>query len=66
MLFIDLTHELTVNTLEQDGEIPCNASMDWKYDDCVSSAIRHQLIDDYGCVVPFVPEEGDEPAKAGP
>ncbi len=43
MLFIDLVYELTVNTLGAAGEIPCNASMDRAYDQCVLSEIGDAL-----------------------
>ena len=50
-----MTYELTVNTLGSDGEIPCDASMDWTYDDCIVSKIADTLYSEFGCVVPFLP-----------
>lgn len=55
MLFIDLTHELTVNTLGAEGEIPCNATMDWEYDTCVTTEINRILTQEFGCIVPWLP-----------
>ena len=59
-LFIDLTYELTVNTLGQEGEIPCEAGMDWTYDDCIARRISDTLHEEFGCVVPFLPPELNE------
>ena len=55
MLFIDLSDELTENTLEDEGEIPCNSSMNFVYDDCAYAAITDKLISEFGCVVPWLP-----------
>lgn len=59
MLFIDITHDLTVNTLEAEGAIPCNSSMDTIYDDCVYEKITDSLMADFGCVVPWLPRRKD-------
>lgn len=58
-LYIDLTHELTVNTLEEEGEIPCNSTFDWIYDDCIQQGIREKLNKEFGCVVPYLPVSDD-------
>ena len=55
MLFIDLTHELTINTLEGDGEIPCNSTVDFSYDQCINEKIAEHMIQEFGCLAPFLP-----------
>ncbi len=57
LLFIDLTYELTLDTLGSSGGIPCNTSMDSRYDDCVQDQIGAILHTEYGCVVPFLPPQ---------
>ncbi|TRY78400.1 hypothetical protein TCAL_10416 [Tigriopus californicus] len=54
-LFIDLAHELSTNTLGQDGEMPCDASMDWDYDGCIYEKLGNELWNSFGCVLPFMP-----------
>ncbi len=61
MLFIDMTHELDEDTLENFGDRPCNASMNIYYDECVYSSISSTLMSEFGCVVPWLPPNTARP-----
>ena len=56
-MFIDLSGEISENTLEEKGEIPCSSKMNHHYDDCVFEGIAKKLMSEFGCVVPWVPLE---------
>ena len=40
MLFIDLTYELSKDTLEDEGDIACNSTMDAGYDNCIDQQLK--------------------------
>ena len=54
--FIDLTYELSNDTLGLDSNIPCNTKMNINYDNCLYSQVHARLYDKFGCTVPFLPK----------
>ena len=42
-VFIDLVYEISQNTLEQEGDLPCNSDLDRTYDDCLYAEIANDL-----------------------
>ena len=40
MLFIDLTYELSRDTLGEEGDLHCDTEMDLQFDACVEAMIK--------------------------
>ena len=54
-LFIDISYELTIDTLEEESTLPCNSDMNFKLDDCLYEKMTKQLMKDFGCTIPYLP-----------
>lgn len=63
MMFIDINYDMTENTLQSDGEMPCSYSVDRRLDDCLEMRIPAALMEAYNCTVPYLP--GPEPVCRG-
>lgn len=59
-MFIDVAHEISENTLEAEGEIPCNRTMDFSYDECGTTKIADILLNEFGCIVPWLPQRNED------
>ena len=53
MSFIDFVHDLTINTLRDQSNIPCDPEMDFMFDKCVDQSVTDALFEEFGCVSPF-------------
>lgn len=60
-LFIDITYEITINTLGEESEIPCSTEMDYAFDDCMSQEVVDKLVSRHGCSLPYLPSDGNSP-----
>ena len=49
-----MVYELLTDTLGHTSEVPCDPDMNFRYDDCLTSALARELNREFGCVVPFV------------
>ncbi|TRY78401.1 hypothetical protein TCAL_10417 [Tigriopus californicus] len=56
-LFIDITYEITVNTLGEESEIPCATEMDYAFDNCMSQEVVGKLVTRHGCSLPYLPSK---------
>lgn len=57
-LFIDLTYEVTTDTLESESELTCSPSMNEELDECLYRAIDKNLTESFGCTIPYLPDYG--------
>ncbi len=61
MIFIDVTFELTINSLGDKSELPCHSAMDFHFDDCLLDKIPTRLVGKYGCTIPYIPGPPEYP-----
>lgn len=54
--FIDVLFDLSINTWTQSKDIPCNPSMNVKFDDVLYQNLSHALVTEFNCTVPFLPD----------
>lgn len=58
--YLDLSYAITENTLADQSLIPCRRDDDeieYNFDDCTYEVIKHELLGQFGCVVPSLPPE---------
>jgi hypothetical protein len=53
--FIDVVYDISENTLEEAGDMPCNSALNFTYDECLYLKIAQDLAANFGCSVPFLP-----------
>ena len=54
--FIDVLFDLSINTWTQSKDIPCNPSMNVKFDDVLYQNLSRALATEFNCTVPFLPD----------
>ena len=62
-LFIDLTYEVTIDTLESESELACNPNMNEHLDECLYRGIDKNLTDSFGCTIPYLPNYPDRDSE---
>ena len=60
-MFIDIAYELTIDTLKTDSRLPCDPEMNYNLDHCLYEKMTKQLLSDFGCTIPYLPQLHDEP-----
>ncbi len=54
-LFIDVSYEYNVDTLASSAKFPCSPEMDRRFDECMDSRVPENLLEEFGCTVPYLP-----------
>ena len=54
--FIDVHFDLSINTWTKSKDIPCNTSMNTRYDEFLYRNLQEILISQFNCTVPFLPD----------
>ena len=54
--FIDVQFDLHINTRTESKDIPCNATMNTKYDEFLYRNLTKILESEFNCTVPFLPD----------
>ena len=54
-IFIDITYELSTNTLGENSKLPCSADMDRLFDQCLINQVTEKLSSKFQCTVPYIP-----------
>ena len=54
--FIDVHFDLNINTWTESKDIPCNATMNTRYDEFLYRNLRNILESKFNCTVPFLPD----------
>lgn len=57
MHFVEVHYNLNINKWTMSKDIPCNASMNEKYDEHLYRRLNEMLVARVGCTVPFLPDE---------
>ena len=57
---IDISYEVTIDTLTSQSSMPCNPIMDKGEDECIYRKIVQELVREFGCSMPYLPRLGDE------
>ena len=47
---------MSINTWTGSKDIPCNATMNTNYDQCVYQNLRKIIFSEYNCTIPFLPD----------
>lgn len=53
--FLDIAYSHTINTLENDADMPCSSDMNRLFDDCMLIKGPETVMRHVGCTVPYVP-----------
>ena len=61
--FIDVRFDLSINTWTQSKNIPCNPSMNVKFDDVLYQNLSRALATEFNCTVPFLPDINSDHAQ---
>ena len=62
--YIDMSYSINVDTLGMESTAPCRADTNSDFDNCLYDKAEAELLDNYGCLVPFLPPKPDTPVCA--
>ena len=55
--YLDVHFDISINTWTESPDIPCNHTMNTRYDELLYQNLRHLLVSEFNCTVPFLPDE---------
>ena len=54
--FLDLSYVVNINTLAKHSYLPCDDNMDYHFDDCLAKKVVENLVEKFGCSLPYLPK----------